>query len=83
MTTIIASKIDIISVNYMVHGEEHIMKPLKKSVEKHDLKPKSVDVTDANTNCKQGDTRCINHKLQRCVNIGQGQNIWMQTDENC
>ena len=66
-------KIEIVSITYTVDGNTHVMKPVTKP---------ATEVSGL-TNCNPGDTRCVNHLIQRCIDIGDGQCQWMVTSEPC
>jgi len=78
-------KIQIVSINYMIDGVKHKMKPAipptadkkKKGFVAH-AEPEPVE-----DECTPGETRCVNHKVQRCIDIGEGQCIWMDSTETC
>jgi len=73
-------KIEIVSISYKVNGIKHIMKPpKKKSGTGRSLTGGSAE----EESCTPGATRCVNHILQRCFDIGEGQCVWMESSETC
>lgn len=74
------NKKDILEIKYKVNDDLHSMMPLL-NVDK-DKKSLATN-NDSKMPCKAGQTRCVNNKKQYCMDLGDGQCIWMQSTEDC
>jgi hypothetical protein len=79
------AKIQIVSINYLIDGVKHKMKPATTSsvAKKKKGFVAHAEPESGEEECTPGETRCVNHKLQRCIDIGEGQCIWMDSTETC